>query len=112
MVLEGRFPSKTRWGTSQSCVPSAFTCSGVFPKASASVWAKTLARSMSWCRPTTLRGFSKAMKSQGDETRPLVDQLIEGVLSVRARLSPVDGAGIPGNRFTVQGHVLPDALHR
>jgi len=35
MVFDGRLPSKTRCGGSQSGVPSAFTCSSVFPKASA-----------------------------------------------------------------------------
>ena len=45
----------TRADTSASGVPSAFTSSGVLPKASASVCAKTLAISMSWCRP---RGLS------------------------------------------------------
>ena len=36
IVLDGRLPSKTRWGTSQSGVPSALTSSAVLPKASAS----------------------------------------------------------------------------
>ena len=47
MVFDGRLPSNTRCGTSQSGVPSALTCSAVLPKASASAWAKTLASSMS-----------------------------------------------------------------
>ena len=46
-VLDGRLPSNSRCGTSQSGVPSAFTCSAVLPKASASAWAKTLASSIS-----------------------------------------------------------------
>ena len=45
--VRGRLPSNKRCGTSQSGVPSAFTSSGVLPNASASVWAKTLASSMS-----------------------------------------------------------------
>src|SRR5947208_112613 len=64
-VVERRLPSKTRWGTSQSVVPSAVTCSDVLPKARASVWATTFASRMSWCRPRGLRGFANAMKSQG-----------------------------------------------
>ena len=47
IVFDGRLPSKTRCGTSQSGVPSALTCSGVLPKASASACAKTFASSMS-----------------------------------------------------------------
>ena len=34
------------------------------------------------------------MKSQGIELRPLVDQLVEGVLAVGARLAPEDRAGV------------------
>src|SRR5215813_3571916 len=37
IVFDGRLPSKTRCGISQSAVPSAFTCSAVLPNASASV---------------------------------------------------------------------------
>ena len=45
--LDGRLPSKTLCGASHSGVPSALTCSDVLPNASASVWAKTFAMSMS-----------------------------------------------------------------
>jgi len=41
--IRGRLPSKTRWGTSASGVPSALTSSAVLPKASASAWARTFA---------------------------------------------------------------------
>ena len=40
IVFDGRFPSNTRCGTSQSGVPSAFTCSRVLPNASASACAQ------------------------------------------------------------------------
>jgi len=46
-VFDGRLPSKVRCGTSQSGEPSAFTSSGVLPKASASPCAKTFASSRS-----------------------------------------------------------------
>ena len=65
MVFDGRLPSNTRCGTSQSGVPSAWTSSGVLPKASASAWAKTFARRMSWCQPRGLSVLTKAMKSHG-----------------------------------------------
>src|ERR1019366_2157164 len=48
MMFDGRLPSNTRCGTSQSGVPSAFTSSAVLPNASASVCAKTFAISKSW----------------------------------------------------------------
>ena len=43
----------------------SFDLLGCFPKASASAWAKTFARSMSWCRPSALSAWPNAMKSQG-----------------------------------------------
>ena len=61
----GRLPSITRCGTTLSGVPSAWTCSSVLPKASASVWAKKLEDSLSWW---SLSGFSVSpnpMKSTG-----------------------------------------------
>src|SRR5262249_26546147 len=51
MVFDGRLPSNTRCGTSQSGVPSALTCSRVFPKASASVCANTLASIVDRMKP-------------------------------------------------------------
>src|SRR5262249_2234560 len=51
IVFDGRLPSKTRWGTSQSGVPSSLTCSAVLPNARASLWATTLASRISWWRP-------------------------------------------------------------
>ena len=65
IVFEGRLPSKTRCGTRSSGVPSARTSSAVLPKASASVWANTLAISRSWCSPSGFSERPKAMKSQG-----------------------------------------------
>src|SRR5262249_33964405 len=61
----GPFAFEPRCGTSQSGVPSALTCSRVFPKASASVCANTFACSISCCRPSLLSGCANAMKSQG-----------------------------------------------
>src|SRR5208337_3177778 len=47
-----------------------------------------------------------------NESRPLMDQLIEGVLAIGARLSPIDGAGVAGNGRSIQPDVLAIALHR
>ena len=55
----GRLPSKTRCGTSHSSVPSARTSAAVFPNASASACAKTLAMRRSWWSPS---GFSERLK--------------------------------------------------
>ena len=45
IVLVGRLPAKLRCGTREFGTPSAATCSGLRPKASASVWASRLATS-------------------------------------------------------------------
>src|SRR5262249_13053988 len=47
-----------------------------------------------------------------DQPRPLVDQLVEGVLPVGSRLAPVDRAGLAVDLGSVERHVLPVALHR
>ena len=48
----------------------------------------------------------------GDETGPLMDQLVEGMLSVGARLSPVDGPGGVVDLGALPRDVLAVALHR
>ena len=42
------------------------------------------------------------MRSHGDQLRALVDQLVEAVLAVRARLAPVDGARLVVDRPPVE----------
>src|SRR5882672_3935341 len=48
----------------------------------------------------------------GDETGSLVDQLVEGMLPVGSRLSPVDGPGRVADLDPVECDVLAVALHR
>ena len=48
----------------------------------------------------------------GDELRALVDQLVEAVLPVRARLTPVDGAGLVVDVRALDRDVLAVRLHR
>lgn len=47
----------------------------------------------------------------GDQLGALVDQLVEGVLAVGARLTPDDGASLVVNRLAVAIHVLAVGLH-
>ena len=70
--------------------PRPCTSSAVLPNASASVCAKTFAISRSWWSPSGLSVWQKPMKSHGISLRPLVDELVERVLAVGARLAPVD----------------------
>src|SRR5437773_4780683 len=40
-----------------------------------------------------------------------MNQLIEGMLSVGARLAPIDGPGVATHRFAFEGYMLAVALH-
>ena len=88
----GRLPGITLCGTTSAAVPSAATSSAVLPKASAAVWAKKLDmnRSCTSSSPSTRAccGSMKPMKSAGTSSGSLVQQLVEGVLAVGARLTP------------------------
>src|SRR5262249_44779844 len=58
-----------------------------------------------------VQGLAKADKVARDETRTLMDELVEGVLSVGAGLAPVDGASVVVHARALQGDVLTVALH-
>src|SRR4029077_1331776 len=47
-----------------------------------------------------------------DKPRPLMDQLVKRVLSVCARLSPVDRTSVAGDGFPIECDVFAVALHR
>src|SRR5262245_39863925 len=47
-----------------------------------------------------------------DEPGPLMDQLIERVLPVRTRLTPIDSPGLAGDVGSVERDMLAVALHR
>ena len=95
MVELGWLPGITLWGTTSAGVPSAATSSAVRPKASALVWAKQLAISRSWWSPCSWVEVAEADEVGRDELGALVDELVEGVLAVGARLAPEDLAGLP-----------------
>ena len=63
-------------------------------------------------RPSGLSVSRERDEVARDEPRALVDQLIEGVLAVGARLAPVDRAGVVRDLVAVERHVLAVALHR
>src|SRR3990172_2438008 len=57
-------------------------------------------------------GLRERDEIAGDEARPLMDQLVEGVLAVGPRLAPGDGSGRVVDPGPVERHVLAVALHR
>ena len=90
--MVGRFPSNTRWGTSHSGVPSARTSSAVFPNASASACAKHVRDEQVVVPAERVERLREGDEVARDEPGALVDELVEGVLAVGARLAPVDRA--------------------
>ena len=67
---------------------------------------------MSWWSPSGLRLLREADEVDRDQLRALVDQLVEAVLAVRARLAPVHRAGLVVDPRAVEGDVLAVGLHR
>src|SRR5262249_35589271 len=95
MVFEGRLPSKTRWGTSQSGVPSALTCSAVLPKASASAWGEDIGQEHVVMAAERVERLAERNEVAWDQPGALVDQLVKGVLAVGPRLARYNHQGFP-----------------
>ena len=57
------------------------------------------------------QGGEHADQVERDEPGPLVEQLVEGVLAVRAGLAPHDRSGVDRHRSAVSGHALAVRLH-
>src|SRR5262249_33843248 len=56
--------------------------------------------------------FGECDEVARDEPGPLIEQLVERVLPVRPRLSPVDGAGLAADDGPLDRDMLAVALHR
>ena len=85
-----------------SLASSARTSSGVLPFISASVCAKKLLTAgCGWCSPMRVVRLDRGQEVARDQLRPLVDELVEGVLAVRARLAPDHRAGAPRARLAL-----------
>ena len=67
---------------------------------------------MSWWRPSGVQRVAERNEVARDQARALVNQLIERMLPVRARLAPVDGTRLVVHRLALDRHVLSVALHR
>src|SRR6476620_8313854 len=59
-----------------------------------------------------IQGLGKGDEVAGNHPRPLMDQLIERVLSIGSRFSPINWAGFAKNSFSIERNVFPVALHR
>src|SRR5271166_1479978 len=110
-VFDGRLPSKVRCATSQSGDASARTSSGVLPKASFAL-REDVGEQHVMLFAQRVQRLAEGDKVARDQTRPLVDQLIERVLAVGTRLTPINRAGVAADGIAVERHVLAVALHR
>ena len=98
-MFDGRLPSNTRCGTSQSGVPSALTCSAVLPNASASALREHVGHQHVVMPAERIERLAEGDEVARNQPRALMDQLIERVLAVGARLAPVDRAGVVIDRL-------------
>jgi len=81
MVFDGRLPSKTRWGTSLSGVPSALTAPASAEGQRFGL-ANTFAISHVVVRPERVEGLRERDEVAGDEPGALVGSADRGVLAV------------------------------
>src|SRR4029077_17535311 len=58
-----------------------------------------------------IEGLDECDEIAGYKSRPLMDQLIEGMLTVGPRLAPVDRPGVVVDCDSVDRHMLTVALH-
>ncbi len=96
-VFDGRLPSNNRCGTSQSGVPSALTsppsCRTPAPRS-----GRTRSRQHVVMPAQGIEGLCESDEVAGYQPGALVDQLIERVLAVGARLAPIDRARFVSRR--------------
>ena len=111
MVLDGRLPSNTRWGT--SAVRRAFGLHLLRRLAEGQgLGLGEDIRDEDVVMPAQrIEGVHEADEVAGDEPRALVDELVERVLAVGARLAPVDRARVVVDPRAVEGDVLAVRLH-
>src|SRR5579885_1497019 len=58
-----------------------------------------------------LESFRETDEIAGNEPCSLMNHLIEGMLAVRARLTPIDRSGLVTDGLAVESHMLSVAFH-
>ena len=107
IVFDGRLPSKTRCGTSQSGVPSAFTSFGRLAERQRFGLREHIRDQHVVMAAKLIQRLGERDEVARNQPRPLVDQLVERVLAVGSRLAPVDRTGRARYSVSVQRDVLP-----
>ena len=112
IVFDGRLPSKTRCGTSQSGVPSALTSFGRLAERQRLGLGEDVRQQHVVMPAKRIERLGERDEVARDEPRSLMNQLIERVLAVGSRLAPIDRAGIVVDLVAIERDVLAVALHR
>ena len=93
-MFDGRLPSNTRCGTSHSGVPFVAHLLGGLAEGQRLALGEHVGSEQVVMRcPQRVERVGEADEVDRDELGALVDQLVEAVLPVGARLAPVDRAG-------------------
>jgi len=111
IVLDGRLPSKVWCASAIPVCPQPLPLRR-FAKASASAWANTLAQEQVVVASERVKRLNKPDEVAWDELGPLMNQLVEGMLSIGARLPPIDRPGLADDLSPIKHDVLAIALHR
>ena len=110
-VVVGRLPSKTRWATWAAGPPSAATSSSVRAERQRLGLREQVRHEQVVVSPERVQRPGEADEVARDQPRALVDQLVEGVLAVGARLAPDDRAGVVVDGLAREVDVLAVRLH-
>ena len=97
IVFEGRLPSNARCGTSDSAVPSAHlarpSCQMPAPRLGEDIGHQKIV-----VVPQRIERLAETDEVARDQPGALMDQLVERVLAIGARLAPVDRARVCSRR--------------
>ena len=111
-MLEGRLPSKVRCGASQARRALGLDLLRRLAEGQRLGLGKDVGQEQVVVPPQRVERLEERDEVAGDELRALVDQLVEGMLAVGARLAPVDRPGLIGDLGPIQRDALAVALHR
>ena len=93
-MFDGRLPSNTRCGTSQSGVPSAFTCSARLAERQRLGLRKNVGDQNVVMRAQRIERLAERDEVARNQSRSLVNELIERMLAVGPGLAPVNRPGL------------------
>ena len=112
IVFDGRLPSNTRCGTSQSGSAFGFHLFRRFAERQRLGLRKHVRHQHVVMRPERRKRLRERNEIARNQPGALMDQLIKRVLAIGARLAPVNRAGRARHAFAVERRGFAVALHR